>query len=55
MGLATPETSDVANPDALVLCAVCQALPSTERRERRSQVMMRMLDESVPQRQRRHG
>ncbi len=55
MGSATRETRDVANPDALVLCAVCGVLPSSERRERRSQIMVRMLDESLTQQGRRHG
>jgi len=40
---AMPATQYVANPEAVVLCDVCRALPSSERRERRSRLMVRML------------
>jgi hypothetical protein len=54
MGLPLPVDAAVANPDALVLCMVCEALPPAERRERRRQIMMRMLEDAVTQR-RRHA
>jgi hypothetical protein len=55
MGMQPDRTLAVANPEALVLCAMCQALPSSDRRARRGQIMMRMLDAAIGQRQRRHG
>jgi hypothetical protein len=56
MGASPPAVAgDVGNPDALVLCVVCEALPAADRKERRGQVMMRMLDDAMTQRRRRHG
>jgi hypothetical protein len=51
---ATPSTETVANPDALVLCVVCEALPPSDRTQRRGQIMMRMLDDATSRR-RLHG
>ena len=54
MGMPLPSESEVANPEALVLCAVCEAMPPAERTHRRGQIMMRLLDDAVlPRRQRR--
>ena len=55
MGVAPPSEAAVANPDALVLCVVCAALPPAERKQRRGQVMVRMLDDAISQRRRRHA
>ena len=52
MGSPPPATADVANPEALVLCALCEASSEDDRRQRRSQIMVRMLDD-VHQRHRR--
>ena len=55
MGAPPPPDACIANPDALVLCAVCAALSPVDRTQRRGQVMMRMLDEAESQRRRRHA
>jgi len=46
MGLPPPVTADVGNPEALVLCFVCEMLPADERRQRRDQLMVRVLDDA---------
>ena len=53
MGVAPAAFPAVANPDALVLCVVCEALPAADRMDRRSKVMVRMLDDATSQRRRR--
>lgn len=55
MGLAPPSVIGVRNPDALVLCTVCNALPAASRKRRRDQVMVRMLEDELSQRQRRQA
>lgn len=48
-----PSTNAVANPDALVLCAVCEALPMAERRRRRDQIMLCLLGDKAEAQRRR--
>jgi hypothetical protein len=55
MGVPPPSVAAVTNPDALVLCVVCEALSAVERRQRRGQIMMRMLDDATRHRRQHHG
>jgi hypothetical protein len=52
MRLPVPTVLDVTNPESLVICFVCEALPPADRRERRSQMMVRMLEDARPLRRR---
>ena len=55
MRVRPPSVASITNPDALVLCPVCEALPPADRKQPRGQVVMRMLDDATNQRRRRHG
>jgi hypothetical protein len=38
-----------------VLCGVCDPLPPAEHKQRRGQIIMRLLDDTISQRRRRHA
>lgn len=55
MEFPPPSTPHVANPESLVLCLVCEALPGDDRRQQRDQLMVRMLDDVQRQHRRASG
>jgi len=55
IGVVPSPGATIANPDGLVLCGVCDPLPPAEHKQRRGQIIMRLLDDTISQRRRRHA